>query len=491
MPRSWNPSIYRTHDAQSAPPESSAAEGMMQAVDYCSERLQKQPYDPTLWIERASYFLALNYPELAAGDAYKAYLLLDHVSNDSKQADSNLERSSQKNRMDLRVYNILGQALYDCHCHWEVAELWEEISKKVPGNYARDKAAGIRELLDQKAKIVAPLGGTPQERKDRLRDGGVITVHYPWLQKRHLTRSQEIVTLLNQELKENMVEQTCYVGSSTLAPRDDMLGMFAARVIQPGECVLIDRTATGICSVIESGSCENCYVRLPSSPKRASCCSAVYCSAECHDLAIGTYHKALCGQDFSWLFETAKGLQDNSSAMRPLLMLRFLAACVQAGVSNSPLDHPLIARLQPLADHDHLDVFTFTESIIMPTKILQQLDVDIFAEPNFDIMVLHTIWTRIANNKAGSPDPRRGFVDEITPLLPFFNHSCEPNIEYKRDDSSTTVRFFAKGCVAKDQELFISYLNVENNSPEQRSQRMWPWFGEPCLCPKCKRETAR
>ena len=491
MPRSWNPSIYRTHDAQSAPPEPSAVEGIMQAVDNCNERLRKQPYDPVLWTERASYFLALNYPELAVGDAYKAGLLFDHGSNDFKETDSNLECSSQNGRMDSRAYNVLGQALYDCHCHWEAAEFWEEVSKKIPGNYARDKAAGIRELLNQKEKIAVSLGGSSQERKDRLRDGGVITVHYPWLQKRHVTRSQEIVTLVNQELKKNVVEQTCYLSSSTLAPRKDMLGMFAARVVQPGECILIDRTATGICSIIESESCDNCYVRVSSSPKRASCCSAVYCSVECHDLAISTYHKALCGQDFNWLFETAKGLQDNASALRPLLMLRFLAACVQAGVINSPLDHPLIARLQPLADHSHLDVFTFTESVVAPTKILQQLGVDVFAEPNFDIMVLHTIWTRIANNKAGSSDLRRGFIDEITPLLPLFNHSCEPNIEYKRDDSSTTIRFFAKRRIARDQELFISYLNVENTSLEQRSAKLWPWFEEPCLCSKCRRETAK
>ncbi|KAF2197071.1 hypothetical protein GQ43DRAFT_341536, partial [Delitschia confertaspora ATCC 74209] len=411
------------------------------AVDECNKRLENSPYDPEIWTERAGYFLALNYPELAAGDAYKAGLLFDRaLKSDEKEPR-------------LRAYHILGQALYDCHCHLEAAEFWEDIAKKVLEPSAQVKAAEMRVLLKRKeeAAAAAGLSGTLQEQKDRLKDGGVFTVHYPWMQERHRTRTPEIIAMVNEELK-NIEPQSRYLGQSTLAGRSDMLGMFASRDIPEGECILIDRTATGACSNSEGLICENCYGRVKCPPLQAPCCSNilndaahatrdinkgsyfVYCSTACYHLAMTTYHQAICGKDFSWLTEPAKGLEANASPLRPLLMLRFLASCVQAGPETSPLDHPLIARLQPLANRGHVDVFTLTESVAIPIRILEQLGVDVFANPNFDTMVLHTIWTRIANNKAGCTDPKRGFIDAINPFVPLFNHSCEPNIECKRED---------------------------------------------------------
>lgn len=480
MPRTWIPTLYRTHDAQTGPPDATTVETLMQAVDDCNARLPQDAYNPDIWTERASYFLALNYPELAASDAYKAGLLLDDLDTRSREA------KSTDLPMRLRAYGILGQALYDCHCHCEAAEFWEKVATKVPGEFAKSKAEGIRELLKRKEDAAAGLGGTPQEQKDRLRDGGVVTVHYPWIEKRQLTRSPELVDMINKELREK--EEACYLKSSSLASRDDMLGLFAARDMEPSECIIVDRTATGICSIIDNGCCENCYGPISNSSVKASCCSTVYCSQECYDLAVTTYHQALCGKDFSYLFKGVRGLRNNASPMRPLLMLRFLAACVQAGAHNSPLDHPIIARLQPLANREHLGVFTFTESIITPIKILKQLGVDVFANPNFDTMILHSIWTRIANNKAGSSHPTRGFIDEITPLLPLFNHSCEPNVEYRRDGGSTTMRFYTQRSIKTGEELFISYRNVEGVKLEQRVKMLWPWFEEPCLCTRCKRE---
>lgn len=497
----YNPSIYRTNAAQTAPPDPSAVQPMLEAVEDCNSRLQKQPYDPELWTERAGYFLALNYPELAVSDAYKAELLFDRATNeDGKEAGS-------ANEARMRAYGIMGQALYDSHCHMEAAEFWEDVSKKVASPFAKTKAEELRALLERKKEAAAQagLGGTEQEQKDRLRDGGVITVHYPWMEKRHLTRTPETVDQINEELK-NMEPQFCYLKQSSLADRTDMLGMFAARDIEAGECILLDRTATGICSNSGGFICGNCYGHVKCPPIQSQCCSlsaeaahasmnstqpmGVYCSTACYDLAMSTYHKLLCGQDFNWLLSPAKGLEATASPMRPLLMLRFLASCIQNDPNASPLDYPLIARLQPLANRNHLDVFTLTESVVTPIKILQQLGIDVFANQHFDTMVLHTIWTRIANNKAGSADPKRGFIDEITPFLPLFNHSCDPNVEYKREDSSTTIRFFAKRAIKKDEEMFDSYLKVEGMDLEERVNGLWPWFEEPCLCPKCKREMA-
>jgi hypothetical protein len=480
MSRSWNPSIFRIHDAQSAPTDPGKVEGMMQGVDDCCRRLQSEPYNPSIWLARAAYHLALNYPELAAGDAYKASILMER--NPIVLAEYTIIDTWSK------IHDVLGQALYDCHCHWELAEFWEAVATKFPSDRANAKATSIKGLVQRKSDAAASMGGTLQEQRDRVRDGGVVTVDYPWTQPQHLTRSRELISIVNEELGHDKQQQTCYLARSTLTESGDMLGMFAAQDVEPGERILLDRTATGICSNVEPGSCDNCFGSIRSTPIHASCCKANYCSADCRSLAIATYHKVLCGQDFGWVREPARDLKHNASPLRPLLMLRFIATCIQAGPDIHPLDHPLIARLQPLSNRSHVEVFTFNESIVIPSKILHQLGVDQFSNSNFDTMVLLTIWARIANNKAGSPDPGRGFIDEISPHLPLFNHSCDPNIEWRRGDGSTTIWFLAKKRIAKDEELFSSYLGVQKMSFQDRAAALWPWFEGPCLCSKCAKE---
>ncbi|KAF2742131.1 hypothetical protein M011DRAFT_462671 [Sporormia fimetaria CBS 119925] len=498
------PSIYRTNAAQTDPPDPRSAEAATQGVEECTRRILESPYDPELWTERAGYFLKLNYPELAAGDAYKAGLLFDRAA-----AHAGEEANTTPTQARLKAYMILGQALYDCHGHLEAAEYWEEVAKKVPGDYARGKAAGLRALLEQKerAAAAAGLGGSVQEQKDRLKDGGVLTVRYPWLPERHRTRTPEALTQVNDELT-NIEPQYCCLAKSKLDDRESTMGVFATEDIQPGKCVLIDRTPIGACSNSGGFICGNCFGRVKCPPIQSSCCPnlsahaahaamaepsselLVYCSAACYDLAMNTYHKALCGKNFEWLHEPARGLELNASPIRPLLVLRLLASCVQTGQNTSPLDLPIISRLQSLTGCGHMDVFTFNESIVAPIRILEQLGVDVFANSNYDTMVLHSAWTRIANNKAGSPDPNRGYIDGLGALLPMLNHSCDPNVESKREDGSTTTRFYTKKHISKGEELCHSYLDVTGMTLEQRQESLWPWFEGLCLCQKCKMESA-
>ncbi|KZM22053.1 hypothetical protein ST47_g6794 [Ascochyta rabiei] len=504
MSHPWKPSLYRTHDVQTPAPASDTVDELIAAVRSCTTRLHSQPYNPALWTERAAYHLRLNYPELAVGDAYKARLLFDRIDaaadDDGEFSKSNGNALGNESRdaneeCRLKAYTILGQGLYDCHCHWECFEFWLSLTRaeQYPrvSRLAFTKANALKQLLAQKKQAAAPYGGTQQQQRDRVRDGSVVSVHYPWMEERHLARSAGVVACVDEELRNNVQPRACRVGKSTLAPtEEDMLGVFAVRPIRKGECVLIDRTTTAACSRRPTTPhCEKCYESPLSSPIRASCCTALYCSRECHDVATKTYHGVLCGQDFAWLLAPASQLEENASPMRPLLMLRFLALCIQAGTDKHPLDHPLIARLQPLANRNHLDVFTLGESVATPVRILQQLGVDVFTSlDRFSTMALHTLWTRVANNKAGSLDPKLGFVDAISPLLPLFNHSCAPNVEYKKEEGTSTIRFFALRDVAQGEEMFDSYRDVEELEREERVQRLWPWFEGACLCARCERE---
>ncbi|KAJ4364914.1 hypothetical protein N0V95_000561 [Ascochyta clinopodiicola] len=501
MTQPWTPSLYRTHDVQTPAPALDTVGELIAAVHSCTARLQSQPYNSALWTERAACYLRLNYPELAVGDAYRAKLLFERIDaagdDDGKSRGNALdhERQDTSDECRLKAYKTLGQGLYDCHCHQECLEFWLSLTqaKQFPhiSRLAFTKANALKQLLAQKKRAAEPYGGTVQQQRDRVRDGSVVTVHYPWMEERHLARSAEVIACVDGELRGNVQPPACRVGKSTLAPmEEDMLGVFAVRPIRKGECILIDRTTTAACSrPPTTPHCENCYDSPLSSPIHASCCTALYCSRECYDVATKTYHRVLCGQDFTWLLTPASHLEDNASPMRPLLMLRFLALCIQAGTDTHPLDHPLIARLQPLANRNHLDVFTLGESVTTPIRILQQLGVDIFTTlDRFSTMVLHTLWTRLANNKAGSFDPQLGFVDAISPLLPLFNHSCEPNVEYQKEEGTSTIRFFALRDIAQGEEVFDSYRDVEDLEREERMKSLWPWFEGACLCARCERE---
>ncbi|PZD42363.1 hypothetical protein A1F97_03636 [Pyrenophora tritici-repentis] len=327
------------------------------ALRLFDDQINRSSYDANHWVRRGSFMREHGFPEIAVGDAFKAKLLLD-------REPANLEARKA-------VYEILGQALLGCHCHWEAAELWEEALKQYPRwGMAGEKATDLRELLRRKEAAAASLGGTPQEQKDRLKDGGVFTVNYRWTEfswtpERSLTRSSKLVALINEELRGKDGETTCYLARSTLAAdgNDDMLGMFASHEMQNGECILTDRTATG----------PSAAKTLPGSnaPPSAS------------PTTPHPYAPFLC-----------------SASSPPAFKIL-------------PSDHPLIARLQPLSNKHHIDVFTLTESVAIPLKILEQLGVDIFANRNFDTGVLQPIWTRLANNKAAERDGKLGYVDDI------------------------------------------------------------------------------
>jgi hypothetical protein len=496
----WRPSIYRTHDVQTPSPEPGAVTSLVEAVSSCSTRLKADPYNARLWTERADHYLQLNYPELAVGDAYRAKLLFERADaateNHKETSKSSEEVAVPDEQTRIHAYTILGQALYDCHCHWECFEFWLELTQAKRysqlSRLAFTKANALKQLLAQKKQAAAPYGGTAQQQRDRLRDGSVITVHYPWMAERHRSRSPEVVEGVNGELQHNVQPPALRLGNSTLSSiPTDMLGMFATRDIKKGECILIDRTATGAVSrPPTTPHCETCYDTPLTSPITAPCCAALFCTPVCRDLALDTYHRALCGQDFSWLLTPAAPLHENASPMRPLLLLRFLALCVACGPHTHPLSHPLIARLTPLANIGHLDVFTLRESVATPFQILTQLGIDIYLDHRFDTPVLHTLWTRLANNKAGSYDPALGFVDTVTPLLPLFNHSCDPSVEYRKEGGTTTVRFFALRDVKAGEEVFDSYQDVEGLERGERVRAMWPWFERACLCERCESEAA-
>lgn len=472
------------------------------AVQQLTRDIPASAYDPSIWSDRAIHLLALGFPELAAGDAYKSILLCHYHKGlvpQSARSQHSVEPvpplDPDRHRLHLdAAYRSLIQALYDCHCYPECLHICQQAESRFPDEPYFAKAA--EELLaatKHKADQIAKDGQSAVVQKDRLFDGAVLTIHYPWMQTFHRRRSQTIINEVNEEfyfnfgtcrLEKSSIPRSQTVTHARITPQ--FLGVFATRDLEPRECILIDRTSTGACST--DMGCEDCFGKLMANANfTALCCNDTFCSEDCYRRAWRTYHKAVCCVDFSWLLLPAKGLVESGAAMRPLLMCRYLSACVQNGEEEHPLDHSLIARLQSQTNEGHLDVFTFEETIVKPIQILQHLGVDVYANPNFDTWVIHTIWTRLANNKQAYRRVPQGWIESVSPLLPFFNHSCEPNIECVNDGSST-VRVHTRRRIKKGEELFDSYIDVESMPVERRQDALRPLFGGPCRCVKCLRQ---
>lgn len=68
------------------------------------------------------------------------------------------------------------------------------------------------------------------------------------------------------------------------------------------------------------------------------------------------------------------------------------------------------------------------------------------------------------------------------PLTAKFNHSCVPNIEYKFDKESGTMKVFTLKNIKPNSELFDSYLS--NKSIDNHSEYLFEHYGFKCECKK-------
>ena len=232
----------------------------------------------------------------------------------------------------------------------------------------------------------------------------------------------------------------------------------------------MDSTLAGVVSSISR--CATCCSDLTSAITN-SCCNVPYCSRTCSQTALQKFHPALCGKDFTFLFEASKFAKLNTDfSIDSLLLLRVLALAIHERAVN-PLQMSLVARLTPAYDIDHLIIFNFPDHIIMPIRILQELGIDVFANADYDTWVIHTMRCRLQNNKHGQTlDDLKGTA--VNPLYSMFNHSCDPNIDWEHEGNSSTLRLFAERNIMKGEELFISYVKPLDLGLAGRQQALMP-----------------
>ena len=143
-----------------------------------------------------------------------------------------------------------------------------------------------------------------------------------------------------------------------------------------------------------------------------------------------------------------------------------------------------IARSVPTYHEQSPQDFSLDRDIAVPNEALQQCGVDIYADERFDTWVLFTVAARLDNNSWTNPS-----CAVLNPLFSLFNHSCDPNVEWRSSRDHRTIKMTTARDVAMGEQLFVEYDSFEHKKPvAQRRERLGKWIDGPCLCTRCVRE---
>ncbi|PFH57886.1 hypothetical protein XA68_14438 [Ophiocordyceps unilateralis] len=408
-----------------------------------SEGLVSLPYDLILYLERAVVHSDLGYPDLAAGDAYRALLLADEVANDAfeyhQQALESLQMRAGVSVPDVLNHGSLSAMLSPTGCHVDYGEDAARLLATVGSirayqilslslllcgclksayafcNRGLHVAPGNRELVNTKTHIQ-----TVARRKLRrddlhsvdLPDRGLVRREvYPWNDHEPDRFSPESLAALNADLEDMapkcavqvatlpvLLEGACETDSYDIIPTCQQLGLFARQDIAPGEAVLREYSLLTANNRLQDPACDACSAELPplggeKEPVSCDGChDVVFCSRHCHDEAQTRYHPAVCAKDVDAIAKDPAA-SEADEALYLLLLARVLALAAHQAVN--PLDVREVKFIWgdfvPARSND-IDVapnagpppewtlpFSFKYNIEAPLHVLERMDVDIFA----------------------------------------------------------------------------------------------------------------
>lgn len=367
----------------------SAYHTMLERREDLTNALTHSPYDLILYLERAVVYSNLGYPDLAAGDAYRALLLTDEVRNDGfeyhQEAVDSLRRysstpadlpevlrygdlSSGSSNMvnghgprnlsshqelaavaSVRCYQIISISLLLCGCLRSAHLYCQRGLSAFPSNH---------ELISTRDHIMTM--GRRRSKRDSidaadLPDWGFVRREvYPWNTHEPDRFSNESLAMLNQELV--TMAPKCAVKVSELPvlldgasntdgyaiiPTCKQLGLFAREDIAPGETVLNEYSLLTANNRHKDDNCDACGSALPPlSAERppvqcAECYDTVFCDDFCHDRAQELYHPAVCEKDVDAIAKDPEAKESDASLFL-LLLARLLA--MAAHQETHPLD---------------------------------------------------------------------------------------------------------------------------------------------------------
>lgn len=449
----------------------------------CTSLLQQSPYDLRLYLQRARCHELLGYPDLAAGDAYKALLLTDEAEGGeyheavcealSLNCPPVLHQDQVLLAQGLKVlqgqiaegaealaveaYLILTRMLLQCGDRTNAKDFVERGCRMSP---TEDRLQDLRRRITTDNAASTP---TPEELPAKTRVGRsqvrtlVRRELYPWNTHEPDRFSEETLTFLNSQLKKNAPKCEIMAVDLPLLTRFDhstdhkrgsvvkQLGMFARERIAPLERVLLEPSTLSANTRLFEPLCDACSTALPEIASDSECASCLscnevcFCSKTCHERAQETYHPAVCGfQDHDIV---AKDPSPDSAADKLYLLLVARTIAMAQTQDKHPLDLNDTKFLwgdftSSSAPATRTLPFDFQTNIAQPIHILEHMGLDPYTPlmlERYDIWVLNTMFAKFRGVASAKLNPRTLCPDvaAVHPLWSLANHSCAPNVKWQ------------------------------------------------------------
>jgi hypothetical protein len=463
----------------------------------------------------------LGYPELAIGDLYKSVLLynaladqtgkfsdqviLDQcmrlwvegapglckpyflVNEDSAEEWNGIMNSHVRTNQEC-AYQGLIQGLIEIGCFFDALKMCKEARRKGVKASALETEEGYAHgawtarLMDPESGVEAP---SKLDKPEMTKTGSILLRRYPWMPTKAFQRTPATISKRTAEMEQASNGQ-CSISPSTIGPADSY-GVKALKDIEPGETIMQETTVV-VAIGDYSGRCTVCCVVIAAQKGiLLKCCKLRVCSAHCAKQATRHFHRSTCERGIPIKWRGPASTNTPTYAARERLMEKVLAILVQG--RQGPFDSPLINQLMAPYDDTEVVGFHFGIDIVSKFEFLQNLGVDIFANPQYDTWVLHTIAARIQNNVHHGADVEPNQLLALHPLYSFFNHSCARNASWLAwENEVNRVSVTAIKRIRKGEEIFIQYHGVESLSLEARQIVLRTWFPDGCQCQRCQSE---
>ncbi|KKA31185.1 hypothetical protein TD95_004475 [Thielaviopsis punctulata] len=459
-----------------------------------TDQLTESPYDLVLYLQRASVYYKLSYPDLAAGDAYRALNLTDEALNEGyeyyeqaleaiekylsvesipeilKEGDASVEGELTAEKFatvaSVRCFQLLASSLWILGCLQKAASFCQR------GLALSTDNPRLKKTMERIQKTAAHRLKRPDAPVTAYPEWGLARREvYPWNTHEPQRSSPEALARLNAEL--STMAPKCEVKAAQLPVLHEgkakldadgkpvmctQLGVFAREDIAAGEAVLREYSILTASNRMKESICDACGSELPPLDQNSTavscdeCYDTVFCDQFCFDQAQEKYHPAVCEKDLDSIARDVDA-HEADEALHLLLLARVLAmgdhqelhpldvlevkyiwGDFVVSAANDVGDAEAIVESTGLPPKTWSLPFNFDYNIEKPLHFLEKMDIDVF-----DTLDSHDTWVfnSLYAKTRGTASARKSLRDgrpEVAAVHPFWclaNHDCDPNVTWE------------------------------------------------------------